>query len=111
MTQDRKILAQNALSSTTLTDCYTVPTGQKACLEQITICNRWGSDTTFRVSIVLFPDTSDQTKQYIYYDATVPANDSLDLYKIMWLKSGDIVRVYAGNGNLSSTLNWFEYHE
>lgn len=112
MTQDRKILSQTALSATTLTDCYTVPAGQKACLESITMCNR-STSSTFRVSVALFNDTVDSVKQYIYYDATLPAttDGSLDLYKTVWLKAGDIVRVYTASSATSVTLNGFEYHE
>ena len=54
MVQDRKILSQTAITSSVLTDIYTCPTGQKACTESITICNRDSNDSTFRVSVALF---------------------------------------------------------
>lgn len=107
--RDYKVLSQNALSATTLTDVYTVPTWQKAIVEDIKVCNRDSGDDTFRVSIAKFGDTSDQTKQYVYYDVTVPGNDTVTLGVNAPVNSGDIVRVYAWTANLSVSLFGYEY--
>jgi hypothetical protein len=46
-----KILGQSSPLATTETDLYTVPALTSAVCSSISICNRGGTQTTFRVSI------------------------------------------------------------
>ena len=70
-------LATAALSATTLTDVYTSPQQPAATgLETITVCNRGGTDTTFRMAISPKGATIADA-HYVYYDVAVPANDTI----------------------------------
>lgn len=111
--QNFKNLSQTALPATTLTDIYTCPNGYMAKIQTISICNRGGTDATFRLSLAKFNDTTDNVKQYRYYDVTIPANDTVDYGSQEWVISmwaGDIIRAYASNGNISVALDGYEYN-
>jgi len=101
--ETRKVLGQLAPSATVLTDVYTVPISSQTIISTLVINNRGGSSTTFRVSIAV-NGAADSPKQYIYYDVTINANDTFAATIGMTLGSGDVVRVFAGNANLSVTL-------
>src|SRR5690242_6719366 len=95
-----KVLSQNALSATTLRDLYTVPVGTSAVISTIVVCNRGASTTTFRISVAV-AGAADATKQYTHYDVTAPPNDTFALTVGLTLATTDVVRGYAGNGNLT----------
>lgn len=99
-TETLKVLSQTAPSATTLTDSYTVPGATQAAVSSIVVCNRGGTDATFRVSVAVAGAT-DATKQYLYYDLTIPANDTFIATVGLSLGAADVIRVYASNGNLS----------
>ena len=98
-----KILAQTAPAATTLTDSYTVPGATSAVVSSFSVCNRGGTDTTYRIAIAVAA-AADATKQYIAYDAPLEANDSFFGTLGIGLATTDVVRVYAGNANLSFTF-------
>ena len=100
MAQVVKILAQAALSATTLTDVYTVPTATEAVVSSVTICNRGGSDATFRLAVAQ-AGAANANKQYVYYDTSVPANDTFTATIGISLGDSDVLRAYASNGNIS----------
>lgn len=82
-------------------------------IQTINICNRGGTDATFRLSHAVFNDTTDHLKQYRYYDVTIPANDSVDYggkEGVISMWAGDIIRAYASNGNISVALDGYEYN-
>lgn len=97
-----KVLAQTVPSATTLTTHYTVPAATSATLSTIVVCNRGSDDTTFRVSIGVAGE-ADATKQYIAYDIPILGNTHYPLTIGVTLAATDVLRVYAGNGNLSFT--------
>jgi hypothetical protein len=103
MAETVKVLAQLAPSATTLTDLYTVPGATSAVVSSLVVCNRGSVDTTFRVAVAV-AGAVDATKQYIYYDTAVPGNDSYAVTIGKTFAATDVVRVYAGNGNLSFNL-------
>ena len=70
-----KILGQANLAATTLTDIYTVPASTSTVVSSICFCNTGGTQTTFRLSFAI-AGAADAIKQYIYYDLTIPANDT-----------------------------------
>jgi hypothetical protein len=97
-----KVLGQVAPSITTLTTLYTVPAATSAVSSTLAICNR-GAATTFRVA-VRPAGASIDVKHYLFFDAPLPANDSLCLTLGMSLEATDVVSVYAGSSDLSFTL-------
>lgn len=97
-----KVLGQLAPSATTLETLYTVPNKARTVASSLVICNR-GSATTFRAAVAIAGET-DATKQYLYYDADIDANDTFVATVGMTLSGADAVRVYAGSANLSFNL-------
>lgn len=102
-TETLKVLSQTAPGATTLTDSYTVPALTQAAVSSIVVCNRSGSDATFRVSVAV-AGAADSTKQYVYYDLTIPANDTFIATVGVSLGAADVVRVYASSANLSFSV-------
>lgn len=103
MTDTLKVLAQSAPSATTLTDIYIVPGGTSTVVSTLAVCNRSSAAVTYRVSIAI-AGAANTNSQYIIYDATVQGGDSV-LYTLgISLAATDVVRVYAGDGNLSFSL-------
>jgi hypothetical protein len=103
MASTYKVLAQSAPSATTNTDVYTVGSGKSAVVSTITVCNRAASAATYRIAIRVAGATI-ANEDYIAYDATIPANDSIALTLGVTLAATDVVTVYASSANLSINL-------
>jgi hypothetical protein len=95
-----KILGQSSPSATTSTDLYTVPATTSTVCSSLSICNRGGTPTTFRVSISP-AGAAIANKDYLYYDVTLAGNDTFIATIGVTLATTDKIRVYAGNANLS----------
>jgi hypothetical protein len=98
-----KVLAQSAPSATTNTDIYTVGAGKQATVSTVTVCNRAASSATYRIAIRV-AGSALSNEEYIAYDATVPANDTIALTLGVTLGAADVVTVYASTANLSINL-------
>jgi hypothetical protein len=103
MASTYKVLAQSAPSATTNTDVYTVGSGKSAVVSTITVCNRAASSATYRIAIRVAGATL-ANEDYIAYDSTVPANDTINLTIGVTLAATDVVTVYASTANLSINL-------
>jgi hypothetical protein len=103
MASTYKVLAQSAPSATTNTDVYTVGSGKSAVVSTITVCNRAASSATYRIAIRVAGATI-ANEDYIAYDSTVPANDTINLTIGVTLAATDVVTVYASTANLSINL-------
>lgn len=103
MPETIKVLGQAAPSTTTETTLYTVPGATVAVASSVVVCNRGASDTTFRVSVSVGGGAT-ATKDYIYYDVLLAAADTFIATIGLTLAAADVVRVYAGNANLSFSL-------
>jgi hypothetical protein len=103
MASTYKVLAQSAPSATTNTDVYTVGSGKSAVVSTITVCNRAASSATYRIAIRVAGATI-ANEDYLAYDSTVPANDSIALTLGVTLAATDVVTVYASTANLSINL-------
>jgi hypothetical protein len=98
-----KVLAQSAPSATTATDVYTVGSGKSAVISTVTVCNRAATSATYRIAIRV-AGSALSNEEYIAYDATVPANDTIALTLGITLAATDVVTVYASSANLSFNL-------
>ena len=98
-----KVLAQSAPSATTNTDVYTVGSGKSAVVSTITVCNRAASSATYRIAIRIAGGTI-ANEDYIAYDATVTANDTISLTLGVTLAATDVVTVYASTANFSFNI-------
>jgi hypothetical protein len=103
MASTYKVLAQSAPSATTNTDVYTVGSGTSAVVSTITVCNRAASSATYRIAIRVAGATL-ANEDYIAYDSSVPANDTINLTIGITLAATDVVTVYASTANLSINL-------
>jgi hypothetical protein len=95
-----KILGQVSPSATTETDLYTVPALTSTVCSSLSICNRGGTQTSFRVSISQ-GGSATLNKDYLYYDVTLAGNDTFIATIGVTLAAADKIRVYSGNASLS----------
>lgn len=98
-----KVLAQSALSATTNTDVYTVPSATSAVVSTMVLCNRSTTAAAFRIAIRPAGATL-ANQHYIAYDVTLGANDSTTLTLGITLATTDVVTVYASTANVSISL-------
>ena len=98
-----KVLGQSAPSATTNTDVYTVGSGKSAVVSTITVCNRSAVAVTYRIAIRV-AGAAISNEDYIAYDSTVPANDSINLTLGITLAATDVVTVYASTANTSFNI-------
>ena len=95
-----KVLGQNDLAATTLTDVYTVPSATETVISTIIIANRTAAAESFRIAIR--PNGASIADQhYIAYDVPIAANDSTTLTLGITLDAADVLSVYASAVDLS----------
>lgn len=98
-----KVLAQSFPAIAALTDAYTVPANSRAVVSTLKVCNQAPTKATYRVSVAV-AGVADATKQYLYYDAPIAANDTFSATEGWTLSAGDVVRVRSSNGQCSFNL-------
>ena len=98
-----KVLGQVDTSATTTTTLYTVPDKTMTTVSSIVAANRTGSAITFRLSVHVEGASADD-KQYLYYDKSVAANDSLKIVIGITLNQTDVVKVYTSAVNMSFNM-------
>ncbi len=104
MAENYKILGQVAPAATTETDLYEAPAATEAVSSTVVICNRSGSFSgTARVSIALGGGAT-QTKDYIYYDLAIPANETFAATIGLCLEANDVMRVYSSLATMTFQL-------
>lgn len=95
-----KVLGQINMPATTLTDFYTVPALTTTVISTLYITNRTGTPAHFRVSIAV-AGAADNVKQYIYYDISIPNNETFASTTGITMGAGDVLRGYADIVGLS----------
>jgi len=95
-----KILGQSAPSATTSTDLYTVPSATEVIVSSLVIANRAATSATYRISVSV-NGAALANEQYLVYDATILANETIALSLGITLDATDKIRVYASTANLS----------
>lgn len=106
MAETLKILGQVALSATTSTDVYTVPTGRTAVVSKVAVCNRNASARTVRLSFAVNGEGL-ANKQYVLYDYSIAGNTSYEWPAAgngVGLGPGDVVRAYASGADVSVSV-------
>ncbi len=98
-----KVLAQLNPSATTLTTLYTVPAATSTVVSMIMVCNQTSSPVTFRLSVAI-AGAADNIKQYLYYEVSIPANDSFKVPAGITLATTDLIRCYASSASMSFTV-------
>ena len=69
-------------------------------ISSIVAANRTGSAITFRLSVHVAGAGADD-KQYLYYDKSVAANDSLTIVIGITLNQTDVLKVYTSAVDMS----------
>lgn len=100
MADTNKVLAQSNPAATTLTDIYTVPASTSTVISSIVVCNQASSSATFRISVQV-ANAADAVKQYLFYDITIPGNDSFVATIGITLAATDVIAIYASSTTLS----------
>ena len=98
-----KVLGQVDTAATTVTTLYTVPNLTQTTISSFVACNRTGSAITCRLSVHVAGASADD-KQYLFYDKSVAANDTLTVVIGMTLGQTDVLKVYASAVNMSFNL-------
>lgn len=101
MATSYKSLGQLDLTTTSLTDLYTVPSATETVVSTVIIANRSASATTFRLAIRVSGDAI-SNQHYIAYDVPVAANDSTTLTLGITMLATDVMTVSAGDANALS---------
>jgi hypothetical protein len=96
MATSYKTLGQLDLTTTSLTDLYTVPASTETVVSTVIIANRTASATTFRLAIRVDGDAI-SNQHYIAFDVPVAANDSTTLTLGITLAATDVVTVSAAD--------------
>jgi ribosomal protein S2 len=98
-----KVLGQLNPLAVTLTALYTVPASKEVVTSSIVVTNRSAVATSFRISVAV-AGAVDDNKQYLYYDISIPGNDTFIATIGITLAATDVVRVYATLATLSFNL-------
>ena len=101
MATSYKTLGQLDLTTTSLTDLYTVPSSTETVVSTVMIANRSASATTLRLAIRVDGDAI-SNQHYIAYDVPVAANDSTTLTLGIALLATDVITVSAGDADALS---------
>ena len=67
------------------------------------VCNRNAGAQTFRLSVHVAGAATDN-KQFIFYDKSVVANDTLTVVIGITLNQADVLKVYASTADMSFNL-------
>ena len=103
MADSLKVLGQLDPSATTNTVLYTLTDMTQTTVSSIVAANRTGSAITFRLSVHVAGAGADD-KQYLYYDKSVAANDTLTIVIGITLNQTDVIKVYASAVNMSFNI-------
>ena len=103
MADSLKVLGQLDPAATTTTVLYTVPDKTQTTVSSVVAANRTGSAITFRLSVHVAGAGADD-KQYLYYDKSVAANDSLTIVIGITLNQTDVIKVYTSAVDMSFNI-------
>jgi hypothetical protein len=103
MANTYKILGQIGDGSSNDVTLYTVPASTETIISSIIICNRENSGNTFR-SAVKSDGGSVADEDYIAFDSSIQANDSITLTLGITLDASDVISVGASDSNVTFSV-------
>jgi len=98
-----KILGQTADASANDVTLYTVPASTETIISTIVVCNREAATNTFRLAIKA-DGGSVANEDYIAYDTSINANDSVTLTLGITLDASDVISAGASDANVSFSV-------
>lgn len=98
-----KILGQVGDASALDVALYTVPAATETVISSIIVCNRESAANTFRIA-VKSDGGSVADEDYIAYDTTIEANDTITLTLGITVNASDIISVGASDSNVTFNI-------
>ena len=95
-----KILGQVADASANDVELYLVPASTEAIVSTITVANREAASNTFRIA-TKSDNSAVADADYIAYDTTIEANDTITLTLGITLQAGAEISVGASDANVT----------
>lgn len=95
-----KILGQVADASLNDVELYLVPASTEAIISTIIVCNREGASNTFRIA-TKSDNSAVANEDYVAYDTTINANDTITLTLGITLQTGAEISVGASDANVT----------
>ena len=95
-----KILGQVDDASSNDVELYLVGSGKEAVVSTIIVCNRENAANTFRIA-TKSDNSSVANTDYVAYDSTVNANDSITLTLGITLQTGAEISVGSSDNNVT----------
>lgn len=95
-----KVLGQINPTGGSMTTLYTVPANTQAVLSTVTICNQAASTATFTIAVQPAGATL-VSKNYINYNTSLPANDTITLTLGITLGATDLIACSANTSTVS----------
>ena len=96
MSDTIKVLGQSEPAAATLTTLYTVPVGASAVISSLVVCNITTGPQTFRAAVRPAGEAI-ANKHYLYYDVSVPGNDTFVATLGITLATTDVFSIYSTN--------------
>ena len=100
MANEYKILGQVADASANDVELYLVPASTSAIVSSITVCNRESAANTFRIATKT-DNSSVANTDYIAYDTSIAANDTVTLTLGITLQTGAEISVGSSDANVT----------
>tara|TARA_R100000664_G_scaffold8940_1_gene14730 strand:+ start:400 stop:729 length:330 start_codon:yes stop_codon:yes gene_type:complete len=98
-----KVLGQVADASANDVTLYTVPSSTETIISTIAVANREAAENTFRIAIKV-NGGSVANEDYINFDTTIGANDSIYLTLGLTLDAADVISVGASDANVTFSV-------
>lgn len=94
-----KILGQSNPAANTNATLYTVPTSTSAVVSTIAVCNYASSSATYRISVSA--SATPANTEWLVYDATLPANDTVTLTLGITAQAARLIVVRASSASVT----------
>jgi len=98
-----KVLGQVADASANDVTLYTVPSSTETIISSVVICNREAATNTFRLAVKV-NGGSVANEDYLAFDATIAANDTITMTLGITLDAADVVCVGASDANVTFNI-------
>ena len=103
MTEIYKVLGQLDSALTTIETVYTVPGATSAIVSTITACNTNATSMTYRLYVVKSGGSA-TVANVIYYDLTIPGNDTFASTVGITLATGDKIQSYSSSAHVCTQI-------
>jgi hypothetical protein len=103
MTETLKRLGNCDVSATTNTALYQVPPATTVVVSTVAICNRNASSVKIRLGHTLGVYSAITVGEWIYYDVTIPAYDTLTMTVGVTMGTSNSLVAYSNTANVGFT--------